>query len=294
MTAIHFDPPFDDAERRRRLYDGALLVFSPNEATRSLCAFADTLIREAFGSRDPERAQYDMQVEAYAELLKELKPRFIHHPESKRLVREVLESHGCDPDDIHFDVPRLRTSTSDGYLTTGIAYAWHPHRDTWYSAPPAQLNWWLPIYPIAAENTVAFYPAYFRRALANDSAGYDYAEWNAKYRFTAADQLKKDTRPLPGPLEEIPDDARLPLVCEPAGLILFSGAQLHASVPNHTGRTRFSIDFRTVSLEDCRRGIGAPTQDVQCTSTSVRDFKRASDLAEMPEEVVAALDIPRR
>jgi hypothetical protein len=40
-----------------------------------------------------------------------------------------------------FDMPRLRSSTSDNYLTTGIAYEWHPHRDTWYSAPQCQINW---------------------------------------------------------------------------------------------------------------------------------------------------------
>ena len=34
----------------------------------------------------------------------------------------------------------LRTSTSDDYLTSGISYSFHPHRDTWYSAPFSQLR----------------------------------------------------------------------------------------------------------------------------------------------------------
>ena len=72
----------------------------------------------------------------------------------------MLEERGCDPERTYFDVPRLRTSTSNDYLTTGIAFAFHPHRDTWYSAPFSQINWWIPIYPVVADNVMAFHPQY--------------------------------------------------------------------------------------------------------------------------------------
>ena len=94
---------------------------------------ARELIRDAFGSLDPETAQYHMPVEQYAAVLAELKPKFIHHPDSKRLIKQMLSETGCDLEKTYFDVPRMRTATSDDYLTTGIAYAFHPHRDTWYS-----------------------------------------------------------------------------------------------------------------------------------------------------------------
>jgi hypothetical protein len=103
--------------------------------------FARTLVVEAFGDLDPRTAQYHMSVERYAALLAALKPKFIHHPQSKELPRAMLTEMGCDPDKTPFDAPRMRTPTSDGYLTTGIAYAFHPHRDTWYSAPMSQINW---------------------------------------------------------------------------------------------------------------------------------------------------------
>lgn len=63
----------------------------------------------------------------------------------------------------------MRSSTSDNYLTSGIAYAFHPHRDTWYSAPMAQVNFWIPIYPITAENGVAFHRRYFDQLVKNGS-----------------------------------------------------------------------------------------------------------------------------
>ncbi len=58
----------------------------------------------------------------------------------------------------YLDVPRLRAVTSDAYLTSGVGYAHHLHRDTWYSAPMCQLNWWLPIFEMSSESSMAFHP----------------------------------------------------------------------------------------------------------------------------------------
>ena len=66
-------------------------------------------------------------------------------------------------------MPRLRTVTSDGYLTSGLGYAFKPHRDTWYSSPMCQLNWWLPIYETTPENTMAFHPRYWDLPIKNSS-----------------------------------------------------------------------------------------------------------------------------
>jgi len=67
--------------------------------------------------------------------------------------------------------------------------------------------------------------------------------------------------------------------------MIFSGAQLHSTVPNTSGRTRFSIDFRTVHVDDVRAHRGAPNVDVRCTGTTLRDFVRASDLERLPEDL---------
>jgi hypothetical protein len=101
MHAIHVDSPLGDDARRNRLYDGDLFVYSPRPSTRALVKFAAGMAEQAFGSRDPETAQYEMPVEAYAALLADLKPRFIHHPESKRLIVEMLI--GCDPEKVYFE-----------------------------------------------------------------------------------------------------------------------------------------------------------------------------------------------
>ncbi len=201
---VYLDAPFDDDERRKRLYEGQILVYPPRPSSLALCAFARGLIEEAFAPLDPRKAQHDLEVGRYAEILNGLKPAFIHHPESKRHVRAMLSDFGCDATKTYFDVPRMRSSTSDGYLTTGIAYAWHPHRDTWYSAPPCQLNWWTPIYDIVSENAMAFHPRYFSEGVANTSAEYNYYEWNKVHRGShVGTYTKEDPRPLPRSVQPI-------------------------------------------------------------------------------------------
>jgi hypothetical protein len=286
VTSVHHDARVDDDRRRQALYGGDLFVTSPDDATTTFCAFARELIEEAFGGLDPETAQDHLPVDRFASILSDLKPRFIHHPRSKELLTAILEHRGCDLELTYVDVPRLRSSTSGGYLTSGIAYAWHPHRDTWYSAPLSQLNFWMPVYDIEPGNAMAFHPAWFERAVPNSSATYNYYEWNTKYRAAAASNVHEETRPLPGPTEDVDISNPLILITPVGGLIEFSGQQLHSSVPNHTGRTRYSIDFRTVHLGDIEAGRSASGLDVECTGSSIRDFLRASDWTAVPDRIV--------
>ena len=288
---VYYDPPFTDDERRTQLYAGQLFVYSPRPSSLAFCEFARGLIREAFAPLDPLTAQHELDVARYAEILGKLKPAFIHHPDAKRHLRAVLGDLGCDPEKTYFDVPRMRSSTSNGYLTTGIAYAWHPHRDTWYSAPGCQLNWWIPIYPITSDNAMAFHPRYFTQGVKNDSAGYNYYEWNNTHRGGhVAGYTKEDPRPLPRPTEPMELDPQIRLVPPPGAIIVFSGAQMHSSVPNTSGVTRYSIDFRTINLDDARDRRGAANVDWHCTGTTMRDYLRMNDLAPVPEEVVGLYD----
>lgn len=290
-NAIHVDSAAGDDDRRAALYQGSFFVYAKTERVLQFVDFARELIREAFAPLNPETAQHELPVERFAEILGELKPRFIHHPESKRYLQAILEDFGCDPVQTYFDVPRLRSSTSEQYLTSGIAYAWHPHRDTWYSAPHCQLNWWLPVYEIAVENAMAFHPNYWNRAVANDSAGYNYYVWNQVHRGPdVAKMVKQEVRPLPRATEPMTLEPQLRLLCPVGGMIVFSGAQMHSSVPNTSGRTRFSIDFRTVHLGDAIARRGAPRSDEACTGTTMRDYLRCSDLQRLPDDVVALYD----
>jgi hypothetical protein len=286
MTAILLDYDGSDEARRERVFRGELLVLSPRPSSLALVEFARELIHEGFGAMDPRDAQHHMPVEEYVAILSALKPKFINHLRSKELLRGILNDFACDPEKTYFDVPRMRTATSGEYLTSGIAYAFHPHRDTWYSAPMCQINWWLPIYDLEPDNAMAFHTRYWSTPVPNESSEFSYYEYVQTARKDAAKHVKKDTRKQPhaiGPVEREPE---VRVITRAGGMLIFSGAHLHSTVPNTTGRTRFSIDFRTVHLDDVTGKKGALNLDSACTGTALRDFLRVSDLSRLPEASV--------
>lgn len=287
---ICFNSGHGDADRRARAYRGDLLVLPPCAATLALVGFARSLIEAAFEPHDPRRAHEDLEVMTAVDTLTRLKPHFIHHPETRTLLQRILLDLDCDPDQTYQDVPRIRVAYPKDYLTTGIAYAHHAHRDTWYSAPPCQLNWWMPIYDFEAEQGMAFHPRYWGQVIKNGSSAFNYYRWNAEGRKNAGQHVKSDTRVQPHaeqPLELAPE---VRLVVPAGGIILFSADQLHSTVPNETRIARWSVDFRTVNLEDLANRRGAAAADAASTGTSLRDFRRVRDFETMPERIVEMYD----
>jgi hypothetical protein len=290
IETARFDPAIPDDQRRADVYDGRIFAFAPTPASLALAAFARDMVEEAFEGRDPRRAQYEMPVEDYVAVIAPLKPRFIHHPRTRALLTAIFEGIGCDLERTYLDVPRLRAVTSDGYLTAGVGYAHPPHRDTWYSAPLAQLNFWMPLYDLTEDSTMAFYPAYWDRPVRNSSREFNYYAWNATGRANAAQHIRQDTRKQPQleqPVSLVPQNlVDLP----PGGFVLFSGAQLHATIPNTSGVTRYSVDFRAMNIDDLRHGRAAPNLDSDCSGTSLRDFLRGTDGAPLPADVIDMYD----
>src|SRR5260370_26666626 len=104
---------------------------------------------------------------------------------------------------------------------------------------------------------MSFHPRYFDRGVRNGTSEFNYYEWNAVGRKDASKHIATDTRKQPHADEALDLEPSYRVVCPAGGAIVFSGAQMHATVPNTSGRGRFSMDYRTVNLEDVVAGIGA-------------------------------------
>ena len=252
----------------------------------ALVNYARELMAAAFGELDPERAQHVLTNAEYEAVLNRVRPTFINSAHSKQLMQNLLLDFGCDPDKTYFDVPRLRSATSHNFPLRGQGHFFESHRDTWFSAPLSQLNWWFPVYAHESGNAIAFHPHYWDQAVPNGSDGYDMAGWHAETGRLAAAGLP-DPRRRPEAYAPLQADPQIRLVLPPGGVTVFAGAQLHSTVPNETGKTRYSIDFRTVHYDDVVAGRGAPNYDSQCTGTKLVDFLRVADLAPLPPHVTA-------
>jgi hypothetical protein len=290
MNTIFFDSEVGEDLRRQYLYQGQLFVYSAKPSVVALCEFARELIEEAFGSFDPREAQHHLPSDQYLAILARLKPKFVHHQRSKELLRRILEELGCNLTKTYFDVPRLKSVTHAGQQVSGLTYGIHPHRDTWYSAPFCQLNWWLPVYPIGVNSGLAFHPPYWKQPLRNGSSRFNHYRWNKYARKSAADNTEEYLGNQPRPEEPIDSNAEIRPIVPVGGVILFSGAQLHSAVPNTSGKTRFSIDFRTVHFDDIVAKTGAPNIDSAATGTSLRDFMRGADFSRFPDDIVSLYD----
>jgi hypothetical protein len=263
----------EDEARREAIYGGDLIVFEKVPPMVELCAHADALIREALDTDDPVRAQFGLGRDEYLSRVEALQRRFRGDETAKELFLAALGHVGVDLRRTFWDWLYLRVSPHGdehaGRRTAGLGF----HRDTWSSNVYAQTNWWATIYPITAGRTVAFYPAYWEEPLKNTSRGWDLEEIRAG---------RSDVPVVPGPTETVNLASELRPVIEPGDLLLFSGAHLHASVPNTTGVSRFSIEVRTVDAGDAADGRGAPNVDGEAPRMASGWFRHVEDGTPLP------------
>jgi hypothetical protein len=190
--------------------------------------------------------------------------------ESRELFRAALEHVGVDPARTYWDRLYLRVvepieegaERQPGHI--GF------HRDTWSSNVLAQVNWWTPLRPITAERTIAFYPTYWSRPIANSSADWDLDEIRERRRAGVPDE---ELQIVPEPTEPVDTAAELRVVIEPGDLLCFSGAHLHASVPNTSGERRVSVELRTVYADDLAHERGAPDLDGRAPRVPLHWFR---------------------
>jgi hypothetical protein len=263
----------EDGTRRGSVYGGDLLVFKDVPPLREFCAFADALIREAFETEDPVRAQFGLGRDEYLSRVEALQRRFRKDDAAKELFLAALGHVGVDLRRTSWDWLYLRVSPHGdehaGRRTAKLGF----HRDTWSSNVYAQTNWWAPIYPITAGRTIAFYPAYWDEPLKNTSREWDLEEIRAGGSSAPV---------VPGPTETVDTASELRPVIEPGDLLCFSGAHLHASVPNTTGVARFSVEVRTVDTGDVADGRGAPNLDGEAPRVASGWFRSVEDGTPLP------------
>jgi len=174
---------------------------------------------------------------------------------------------------------RLRVIQHRGHHNPLAAPVYHPHRDTWYAHPPALIAWWVPLDDLAPHETFEFYPDRFRAPVDNDSEIFDYGDW-----VRDGWELKIGWQKLSAGIDAKYPHARAGIdrgravgfACHAADNLVFSGAQFHATLPQATGRTRFSLDFRIVDLDDHRAGLGAPNTDNRSRGSALVDYVQPS------------------
>lgn len=257
MTALyHLATPLPEAERNARIYRGELIVF---RGLKAMAKLTDRLRAHCVShlGNDPSRAHQTMPSVEFEKAAEALHSAIRKDSDLNVAWCQVLASINTDLDETYGDGAVVRvqppSSGAQGQRTGPL----RAHRDTWGSNLAAQINWWAPLYDTTPERTLALFPGLFSRAVENDSA-----DWNFQDMLQVHRAKSTPGYPLLPTATNVPSwgDA-LVVSLLPGDLLCFSGAHLHASVPNTTNLTRLSFETRTVNRSDMADGSGAPNVD---------------------------------
>ncbi len=294
-TNVYLNQKLDDHTRRERIFAGDIFFFFDLKTAQALCAYAERTLQEAFETDDPTSAHHRMPVEEFVRRATSAKSRFTNSLEAKELLRDYAMELGTPVNEYYFDLPRLRIVPHYDYLHAGVSYAYAAHRDTWYGGPSFQINHWMPVRSISPDQTMAIYPGYFRRSIKNSSRDFDLDYWVTTERAKAPANIASETRTHPVPLEPIDEASAIRFAGAAGALMTFSGAHLHATVPNRTASTRFSVDFRFFHVDDIRRagpGMIRPPENVDSEARSkdfgIRHLIHLGDFSPYPEQDITA------
>ena len=251
------------------LFDGALVLFRGLGPVQRLNRRVRTLVEDVFQTSDPARAEARMTPAAFRQAAVRARKAVEQDTAADQCWRDSLATIGHDPDACWLDRIKLRVVPSRKETHGRVIRPLPPHRDTWGSGVMAQINWWLPLYPLAAGRTMLLWPRMFRRPIGNDSAEWDY---------DTLMQGERQDYPLLPIATETPDESGMPVLIEPGSLLAFSAAHLHASAADAPGLCRFSIDTRSAWADDVRAGRGAPNVDGSMRRVHWEWFSRPSSI----------------
>ncbi len=251
------------AAARAALYAGRIFKLAPTEprcawpTSRPGCCGANSAARTCGGSRratPPERL-----FAAVGRVRRALYTSARWH----EAVRDLIAASGFDPAAYAFDPLRLRTVLHRGHEIPARRAVYVAHRDTWYAHPQAAITWWLPLDDLDADETFVFYPDAFATPGAERLGAFDYDRWvqDGWALKIGWQDGRRDGRRVIRACSAPTRARRSASPAVAARLLLFSGAHLHRTLPQATGRARFSLDFRIAHLGDVAAGTGAPNAD---------------------------------
>ncbi|RIA47301.1 hypothetical protein [Dichotomicrobium thermohalophilum] len=260
-----------------RLYTGRILFFDGLAPVASLVAETRAILEDVFDGAHPPTAYRALGLSGFRKTMRKAQRRFAQSPEIARYWTDALTAAGVAPEATYRDrlvlrsAPPHETANAPGY---GLLPA---HRDSWGSGLDCQINWWLPIYDLAPERTMAVFPRAWDRKVVNDSAGWDARRARSEPGYPE----------LPTAREPLDWQEALSLVVPTGTLMAFSATHLHATVPNTTAEARISSETRTVDRDDLLAGRGAPNVDRGPVAPGTAWFQRLHGGASLQDDLEA-------
>jgi hypothetical protein len=276
MKIIRTDSSISDKDRADILFSGDLLIQRDISAMHQLIEWTSTLLNDALKPLGAVTAQANLTPEKFIKLTTDAQTNFRVSEQARSLFFKALEECGVDLKESYYDHFPLRIvpyGTEYGGARNSFI---SPHRDTWGSNIHSQINWWAPIYELEESRTIAIYPKYWADPIANDTSDWRFDK-HIESRRNTPKGLKAPYPSAPSPMETVDESEVVKVMLEPGDVLSFSSAHLHASVPNSSKLTRYSVEMRTINQKDLQAGREAPNVDNEATELMYNWFKRITD-----------------
>ena len=129
---------------------------------------------------------------------------------------------------------------------------------------------------MSIKNSMAIFSDYWMKPTHNTSNTYDLPTVIHRNRDKASG-IMRAADVVPQLIQPIDPAAGEAVLIEPGDLVAFSGAHLHASIPNTSRHTRISLETRSVLIEDFINERGARNIDGASRWMAPGWFARLSD-----------------
>ena len=260
MSISHFNHPISDKERAERCFNGELLIFRNIPAMHELIEFTDNMISEALGGVAALEAQHHFLPEEFLQRTGSAQASFRNSQIAKDHFFKAIEQCGVDLNNTYYDYFPMRIVPFDKDYNGAEYGEIGQHRDTWGSNIYSQINWWAPIYELEEDRTIAVYPDYWDKPIANNTDTWSHLEYIKKRKETPAER-EVSYPSAPSPQVEVNASNMIKVMLEPGDVLCFSSAHLHGSVPNTTEIPRYSVEMRTINKHDLAANRSAPNVD---------------------------------
>jgi len=264
-------------ELAARIFAGRIVFFGDLAPVKALVSETRAILDDAFAGAFPPTAMSEMGHDAFRKTMRTAQKQFAKSSVISRHWHDALIAAGADPETTYRDRLVLR-SAPPHETANGPGYGLLPaHRDSWGSGLDCQINWWLPIYDVTAERTMAVFPHAWDRKIVNDSAGWDPRRARSEAGYPE----------LPTAREQLDWNEALPLVVSTGTLMAFSATHLHATILNTSDQARISSETRTVDRQHLVAGRGAPNVDRGPVEQGTAWFHRVRDGVSLSDDLEA-------
>ncbi len=272
MNIIHSKSPLSDKDRAETNFNGDLIIYQNIAAMHELIAYADQHLRAALDGIEPPEAQDHFSPDDFLKRTTEVQAHFRNSQVAKDLFFTVLEQCGVDLNGTYYDHFPMRIVPFDkSYDGAQCGIIGH-HRDSWGSNIHSQINWWAPLYELEEDRTIAVYPDYWENPIENNTATWRHADY-LKMRKEAVKELEVSYPSAPSPQASVDESGVFKAILNPGDVLSFASTHLHASVPNTTKFTRYSVEMRTINKADLTENREAPNVDNAATTPMYQWFR---------------------